>query len=44
MPAPDTAVQLGHKDGGTLALKAYVNPMAEDLARAGGHLDKVVGK
>jgi integrase len=32
-----------HKDGGALALKVSVHPMAEGLARAGAHLDQVVG-
>jgi len=43
VPASDIAAQLGHKDGGALALKVYVHPMAEGLARAGAHLDQVVG-
>jgi integrase len=33
VPASDIAAQLGHKDGGALALKVYVHPMAEGLAR-----------
>ena len=40
VPASDIAAQLGHKDGG--ALKVYVHPMAEGLARAAAHLDQVV--
>jgi integrase len=43
VPASDIAAQLGHKDGGALALKVYVHPMAEGLTRAGTHLDQVVG-
>jgi hypothetical protein len=43
VPASDIAAQLGHKDGGALALKVYVHPMAEGLTRAGVHLDQVVG-
>jgi site-specific DNA recombinase len=43
VPASDIAAQLGHADGGALALKVYVHPMAEGLARAGAHLDNVVG-
>jgi len=42
VPASDIAAQLGHKDGGTLALRVYVHPMAEGLARAGAHLDQVI--
>jgi integrase len=43
VPASDIAAQLGHRDGGTLALKVYVHPLADGLARAGAHLDQVVG-
>jgi integrase len=43
VPASDIAAQLGHADGGALALKVYVHPIAEGLARAGGHLDNVIG-
>jgi integrase len=43
VPASDIAAQLGHKDGGALALKVYVHPMAEGLAKAGAHLDQIVG-
>ena len=43
VPASDIAAQLGHADGGTLALRVYVHPLAEGLARAGVHLDQVVG-
>jgi integrase len=43
VPPSDIAAQLGHADGGALALKVYVHPMAEGLARAGAHLDRVVG-
>jgi integrase len=43
VPASDIAAQLGHADGGALALKVYVHPMAEGLARAGAHLDNLIG-
>lgn len=43
VPASDIAAQLGHKDGGALALKVYVHPLREGLARAGAHLDQVIG-
>jgi len=43
VPASDIAAQLGHKDGGALALKVYVHPLAEGLARAGAQLDQVIG-
>jgi len=42
VPASDIAAQLGHKDGGALALRVYVHPMIEGLTRAGAHLDRVV--
>jgi integrase len=42
VPASDIAAQLGHKDGGQLALKVYVHPMAEGLARAGRVLGQVL--
>jgi integrase len=42
VPASDIAAQLGHADGGQLALKVYIHPMAEGLARAGAHLDRAV--
>ena len=42
VPASDIAAQLGHADGGALALKVYVHPLAEGLARAGAHLDHVI--
>jgi integrase len=43
VPASDIAAQLGHKDGGALALRVYIHPMAEGLAKAGAHLDQVIG-
>jgi integrase len=43
VPASDIAAQLGHADGGALALRVYVHPMAEGLARAGAQLDRVIG-
>jgi integrase len=42
VPPSDIAAQLGHRDGGALALRVYVHPMAEGLARAGAHLDSVL--
>jgi integrase len=42
VPPSDIAAQLGHKDGGALALRVYVHAMAEGLARAGAHLDSVL--
>ena len=42
VPPSDIAAQLGHKDGGALALRVYVHPMVEGLARAGAHLDSVL--
>ena len=42
VPPSDIAAQLGHKDGGALALRVYVHPLAEGLARAGAFLDDVV--
>jgi integrase len=42
VPPSDIAAQLGHRDGGALALRVYVHPMAEGLARAGAHLDAVL--
>ncbi len=44
VPASDIAAQLGHKDGGALALKVYVHPMAEGLTRAGVHCGGVPGR
>jgi hypothetical protein len=44
MPTANTGCDLGHKDGGAWALKVYVHPMAEGLARAAAHLDQVVGR
>jgi integrase len=43
VPASDIAAQLGHKDGGSLALRTYVHPMAEGLHRAGAVLGQVIG-
>jgi len=42
VPASDIAAQLGHKDGGALALRVYVHPMAEGLERAGAELGAVL--
>jgi integrase len=44
VPTSDIAAQLGHADGGALALRVYVHPLAEGLARAGAQLDRVVGE
>jgi hypothetical protein len=35
---------LGHADGGALAMRVYVHPMREGLARNAAHLDRVVGE
>jgi integrase len=43
VPASDIAAQLGHADGGALALRVYVHPLAEGLTRAAAHLDRVIG-
>jgi integrase len=43
VPASDIAAQLGHRDGGSLALRVYVHPMAEGLHRAGAVLGQVIG-
>jgi integrase len=42
VPPSDIAAQLGHKDGGRLALRTYVHVFDEGLARAGAHLDSVL--
>jgi hypothetical protein len=42
VPPSDIAAQLGHGDGGALALKVYVHALPEGLARAGAHLDQVL--
>jgi hypothetical protein len=44
VPASDIAAQLGHEDGGSLALRVYVHPMAEGLAHAAAHLDDVIAE
>ncbi len=44
VPASDIAAQLGHADGGALALRVYVHPLAENRRRAAGHLDDVIGQ
>jgi integrase len=44
VPASDIAAQLGHKDGGSLALRVYVHPMAEGLRRAGAVLAGIIGR
>jgi integrase len=43
VPASDIAAQLGHADGGALALKVYVHPLEENRRRAAAHLDDVIG-
>jgi len=43
VPASDIAAQLGHADGGALALRAYVHPLEENRRRAAAHLDDVIG-
>ena len=42
VPPSDIAAQLGHRDGGALALRVYVHSLPEGLARAGAHLDNVL--
>ncbi len=43
VPASDIAAQLGHADGGALALRVYVHPLEENRRRAAAHLDDVIG-
>jgi hypothetical protein len=43
VPASDIAAQLGHADGGALALRVYVHPLEENRRRAGATLDRVIG-
>ena len=43
VPASDIAGQLGHADGGALALKVYVHPLEENRRWAGATLDRVIG-
>jgi integrase len=43
VPASDIAAQLGHADGGALALKVYVHPLEENKRRAAAQLDRVIG-
>jgi integrase len=43
VPASDIAAQLGHADGGALALRVYVHPLEENKRRAAAYLDQVVG-
>jgi integrase len=38
----DIAAQLGHADGGALAMRVYVHPLREGLERNAAHLDRVV--
>jgi integrase len=42
VPASDIAAQLGHADGGALALRVYVHPLEENRRRAAAHLDAVI--
>jgi integrase len=42
VPLSDIAAQLGHRDGGALALRVHVHSLPEGLARADAHLDSVV--
>jgi integrase len=42
LPASDIAAQLGHADGGALALRVYVHPLEENKRRAAAHLDRVI--
>jgi hypothetical protein len=34
---------LGHADGGALALRVYIRPLREGIARAAEHLDRAIG-
>jgi integrase len=43
VPATDIAAQLGHADGGALALRVYVHPLEENKRRAAAHLDRIIG-
>jgi len=43
VPASDIAAQLGHKDGGQLALRVYVHPLEENKRRAAAILDRIIG-
>jgi integrase len=43
VPASDLAAQLGHADGGALALRVYVHPLQENRRRAAEHLDRAFG-
>ena len=43
VPASDIAAQLGHADGGALALRVYVHPLEENKRRAAAQLDLVIG-
>jgi len=43
VPASDIAAQLGHADGGALALRVYVHPLEENKRRAAAQLDQVIG-
>jgi integrase len=38
----DIAAQLGHADGGALAMRVYVHPLREGLERNAAHLERVV--
>jgi integrase len=42
VPASDIAAQLGHADGGALALRTYVHPLDENRRRAAAVLGQVV--
>jgi integrase len=42
VPASDIAAQLGHADGGALALRVYVHPLQENRRRAAEHLDRII--
>ena len=43
VPASDLAAQLGHADGGALALRVYVHPLEGGRRRAAEHLDRAFG-
>jgi integrase len=43
VPASDLAAQLGHADGGALALRVYVHALPDAAAKAAAHLDAALG-
>jgi integrase len=43
VPASDIARQLGHADGGGLALRVYVHSLPDAAVKAAAHLDRAIG-